>query len=113
MHRSEPRTRAATAGVQPKQVLQPKNLDLNGIVLGLEKLLRRLIGEDIEMKTMVSAGLGTIKADPAQVEQVLMNLVVNARDAMPNGGRMIVETSNVDLDKTYASEHVTVKPEVT
>jgi len=93
-----------------KQVLQPKNLDLNGIVLGLEKLLRRLIGEDIEMKTMVSAGLGTIKADPAQVEQVLMNLVVNARDAMPNGGKIIVETSNVDLDKTYASEHVTVKP---
>jgi len=93
-----------------KQVLQPKNLDLNGIVLGLEKLLRRLIGEDIEMRTVVSAGLGTIKADPAQVEQVLMNLVVNARDAMPKGGRMIVETSNVDLDKTYASEHISVKP---
>ena len=93
-----------------KQVLQPKNLDLNGIVLGLEKLLRRLIGEDIEMKTAVAAGLGTIKADPAQVEQVLMNLVVNARDAMPNGGKMIVETSNVDLDRTYASEHVSVKP---
>ena len=93
-----------------KQVLQPKNLDLNGIVLGLEKLLRRLIGEDIEMKTMVAAGLGTVKADPAQVEQVLMNLVVNARDAMPNGGKMIVETSNVDLDRTYASEHVSVKP---
>lgn len=93
-----------------KQVLQPKNLDLNAIVLGLEKLLRRLIGEDIEMSTAVSAGLGTIKADPAQVEQVLMNLVVNARDAMPKGGRMIVETSNVDLDKTYASEHVSVKP---
>ncbi len=93
-----------------KQVLQPKNLDLNAIVLGLEKLLRRLIGEDIEMRTAVSAGLGTIKADPAQVEQVLMNLVVNARDAMPKGGRMIVETSNVDLDKTYASEHVSVKP---
>ena len=93
-----------------KQAWQPKNLDLNGIVLGLEKLLRRLIGEDIEMKTVVSAGLGTIKADPAQVEQVLMNLVVNARDAMPKGGKMIVETSNVDLDKTYASEHVSVKP---
>ncbi|GAC1631639.1 MAG: hypothetical protein NVS9B14_03760 [Candidatus Acidiferrum sp.] len=93
-----------------KQVLQPKNLDLNAIVLGLEKLLRRLIGEDIEMKTMVSAGLGTIKADPAQVEQVLMNLVVNARDAMPSGGKMMVETSNVDLDRTYASEHVSVKP---
>jgi two-component system cell cycle sensor histidine kinase/response regulator CckA len=93
-----------------KQVLQPKNLDLNGIVLGLEKLLRRLIGEDIEMRTVVSAGLGTIKADPAQVEQVLMNLVVNARDAMPKGGRMIVETSNVELDRTYASEHISVKP---
>jgi len=62
------------------------------------------------MKTVVSAGLGTIKADPAQVEQVLMNLVVNARDAMPSGGRIIVETANVDLDKAYASEHVTVKP---
>jgi len=93
-----------------KQVLQPKNLDLNASVLGLEKLLKRLIGEDIEMKTIVAAGLGTIKADPAQVEQVLMNLVVNARDAMPTGGRIIVETSNVDLDRTYASEHVTVKP---
>ena len=93
-----------------KQVLQPKNLDLNASVLGLEKLLRRLIGEDIEMKTAVAEGLGTIKADPAQVEQVLMNLVVNARDAMPSGGRIIVETSNVDLDRAYASEHVTVKP---
>src|SRR5260221_6955201 len=93
-----------------KQVLQPKNLDLNASVLGLEKLLKRLMGEDIEMKTIVAAGLGTIKADPAQVEQVLMNLVVNARDAMPTGGRIIVETSNVDLDRTYASEHVTVKP---
>jgi two-component system, cell cycle sensor histidine kinase and response regulator CckA len=93
-----------------KQVLQPKNLDLNAVVLGLEKLLQRLIGEDIEMKTAVAAGLGTIKADPAQVEQVLMNLVVNARDAMPQGGRMIVETSNVDLDRLYASEHVSVKP---
>jgi len=93
-----------------KQVLQPKNLDLNSSVLGLEKLLTRLIGEHIEMKTIVAAGLGTIKADPAQVEQVLMNLVVNARDAMPAGGRIIVETSNVDLDRMYASEHVTVKP---
>jgi len=91
-------------------VLQPKNLDLNASVLGLEKLLKRLMGEDIEMKTIVAAGLGTMKADPAQVEQVLMNLVVNARDAMPTGGRIIVETSNVDLDRTYASEHVTVKP---
>ncbi len=93
-----------------KQVLQPKNLDLNSVVLGLEKLLRRLIGEDIEMKAMVAAGLGTIKADPAKVEQVLMNLVVNARDAMPTGGKLILETSNVDLDRTYASDHVSVRP---
>ena len=72
--------------------------------------MRRLIGEDIEMKTVVTKELGTIKADPAQVEQVLMNLVVNARDAMPTGGKMVVETSNVDLDEIYASEHVSVQP---
>jgi PAS domain S-box-containing protein len=93
-----------------KQVLQPKNLDLNGVVRGLEQLLKRLMGEDIRMSTMLGSALGTIKADPSQVEQVLMNLVVNARDAMPQGGRLIVETANVELDQTYASEHVTVKP---
>jgi two-component system, cell cycle sensor histidine kinase and response regulator CckA len=93
-----------------KQVLQPKNLDLNGVVRGLEQLLRRLMGEDIRMSTLLGSGLGTIKADPSQVEQVLMNLVVNARDAMPQGGRLIVETANVELDQTYASEHVSVKP---
>ena len=93
-----------------KQVLQPKNLDLNGVVRGLEQLLRRLLGEDIQLQTKLGLGLGTIKADPSQVEQVLMNLVVNARDAMPNGGRLIVETCNTELDQGYASEHVSVKP---
>jgi PAS domain S-box-containing protein len=93
-----------------KQVLQPKNLDLNGVVRSLEELLRRLLGEDIRLQTTLGSGLGTIKADPSQIEQVVMNLVVNARDAMPEGGRLIVETANTELDQKYASEHVSVKP---
>jgi PAS domain S-box-containing protein len=93
-----------------RQVMQPKVIDLNSIVVGLDKLLRRLMDEDIEMQTMPSSNLGTIKADPGQIEQVIMNLVVNARDAMPKGGRLIVETANVELDEAYASEHVTVRP---
>jgi PAS domain S-box-containing protein len=93
-----------------RQVLQPKIIDLNAIVLGLDKLLGRLMGEHIEMVTCCSANVGNVKADPAQIEQVIMNLVVNARDAMPKGGRLTVETSNVELDATYARDHVTVKP---
>ena len=93
-----------------RQVLQPKVIDLNAIVMGLDKLLARLMGEHIEMVTHCGANVGNVKADPAQVEQVIMNLVVNARDAMPKGGRMTVETSNVVLDSTYARDHVTVKP---
>jgi CheY-like chemotaxis protein len=91
-------------------VLQPKLLDLNSIVLGLDKLLRRLMDEDIQMSTHPGKNIGTIKADPGQIEQVIMNLVVNARDAMPKGGRLTVETADVELDAAYASEHVTVKP---
>ena len=93
-----------------RQVLQPKVLDLNAIVLGLDKLLARLMGEHIEMVTRCGPKVGNVKADPAQVEQVIMNLVVNARDAMPKGGRLTVETDNVELDSTYARDHVTVKP---
>jgi two-component system, cell cycle sensor histidine kinase and response regulator CckA len=93
-----------------RQVLQPKVLDLNEIVMGLDKLLRRLMDESIAMKTIVGKDLGTIKADPGQVEQVIMNLVVNARDAMPNGGRLTVETENVELDELYARDHATVRP---
>jgi PAS domain S-box-containing protein len=93
-----------------RQVLQPKIIDLNAIVLGLDKLLGRLMGEHIEMMTRCGANVGHVKADPAQIEQVIMNLVVNARDAMPKGGRLTVETVNVDLDSTYARDHVTVKP---
>jgi len=93
-----------------RQVLQPKLLDLNSIVLGLDKLLRRLMDEDVRLITVTARDIGTIKADPAQMEQVIMNLVVNARDAMRKGGRLTIETANVDLDEAYASDHVTVKP---
>jgi len=93
-----------------KQVLQPKILDLNKIVLNLDSLLRRLMDERIDMVTRVKDDLGKVKADPAQVEQVIMNLVVNARDAMPEGGRLVVETCNAELDANYAVEHVSVKP---
>jgi PAS domain S-box-containing protein len=93
-----------------KQVLQPKTLDLNSIVLNLDKLLRRLMDEHIEMITHVDENLGAVKADPAQVEQVVMNLVVNARDAMPKGGRLTVETSNVELDSAFTSDHTSVRP---
>jgi two-component system, cell cycle sensor histidine kinase and response regulator CckA len=93
-----------------RQMMQPKVIDLNSVVMGLDKLLRRLMDEGIEMSTLPGKDLGTIKADPAQIEQVIMNLVVNARDAMPKGGRLTVETANVELDEAYASEHVSVKP---
>jgi PAS domain S-box-containing protein len=93
-----------------RQVLQPKVLDLNGIVVGLDKLLRRLMDEDIEMLTVADESVGAIKADPGQIEQVIMNLVVNARDAMPAGGRLIVETANAELDAAYARDHVSVRP---
>ncbi|HEY0321200.1 MAG TPA: response regulator [Pyrinomonadaceae bacterium] len=93
-----------------KQVLQPKVLDLNSIVSDLEKMLCRLIGEDLELRTVLEPQLGSIKADPGQIEQVLMNLTVNARDAMPHGGKLIIETENVYLDKDYAGQHIAVNP---
>jgi PAS domain S-box-containing protein len=93
-----------------KQVLRPKVLDLNTIVINLDQLLRRLMSGNIEMKTFVSKDLGSIKADPGQIEQVIMNLVVNARDALPNGGRILIETSNVDLDAAYTRDHAVVIP---
>ena len=93
-----------------RQVLQPMALDLNAIVSEMEKMLRRLIGEDVELRTALAPDLGSVKADPGQIEQVLMNLAVNARDAMPRGGKLTVETQNVDLDEEYASRHVAVAP---
>jgi PAS domain S-box-containing protein len=93
-----------------RQVLQPKVLDLNEIVLGLDKLLRRLMDDNVEMSTVVREKIGAIKADPSQIEQVVMNLVVNARDAMPQGGRLTIETGEVDLDDAYARDHSAVAP---
>ena len=93
-----------------KQVLQPEVLSFNRVVSEIEPLLRRLLGEDIEIVINRAPDLGTVEADPGQLEQVIMNLAVNARDAMPDGGRLVVETSNVELDVDYANEHVAVKP---
>jgi PAS domain S-box-containing protein len=92
-----------------KQVLQPKILDLNTIVANTSKMLSRLIGEDIRFRTTLDPGLKRVKADPGQVEQVLMNLAVNARDAMPNGGSLSIETANIYLDERYAEHHVDVR----
>jgi len=93
-----------------KQVLQPKVIDLNALIVNLDQMLRRLIGEDILVVTATAPDLGSVKADPGQIEQVIMNLVVNARDAMPNGGKLTLETANVDLDADYAREHEGVRP---
>lgn len=93
-----------------QQVLEPRSLDLNEIVSNLQKMLARVLGEDIDLKMRLSSRLGTVKADPGQIEQVLMNLVVNARDAMPRGGMLTVETSNVFLDEVYARQHLDVEP---
>ena len=85
-----------------KQILQPEVLDLNHIVVELSKMLQRLIGEDIDLLMGLAADLGKVKADPHQLEQVVMNLVINARDAMPKGGKLTIETSNVDVSEEFA-----------
>jgi two-component system, cell cycle sensor histidine kinase and response regulator CckA len=88
-----------------KQVLQPRVINLNASVADTERLLKRLIGEDIELVTSLGENLGSVKADPGQIEQVIVNLAVNARDAMSKGGRLILTTSDVELDEAYARLH--------
>jgi PAS domain S-box-containing protein len=93
-----------------KQVLRPEVLDLNAVVRGLESMLRRLLGEDVEIVVKLKEGLGSVEADPGQLEQVVMNLAVNARDAMISGGTLLIETDEVCLDEEYARRHVSVTP---
>ena len=93
-----------------RQILDMKVLDLNVILGDLDKMLRRLIGEDVELVTLLAESLGKVKTDSGQIEQVIMNLAVNARDAMPNGGKLTIETANVELDEEYARRHIAVKP---
>jgi len=93
-----------------KQVLDIKITEMNQVVMGMEKMLRRLLGEDIEVRLRLKPNIGYIKADIAQWEQVLMNLCVNARDAMPGGGLLTIETDAVSLDEQYANTHLGVQP---
>ncbi len=89
-----------------RQVIEPRLINLNELVVNLNKMLRRLIGEDIKLVTQAAPELGTVKADPGQIEQVLLNLVVNARDAMPDGGTLTIHTENVTLNEDYARRHL-------
>ncbi len=93
-----------------KQVIAPVVLDLSETVAGMDKMLRRVLGEDIAFATRLEPALGLCKADPGQVEQVILNLAVNARDAMPEGGKLTLETSNVVLDDAYTEGHIEVRP---
>jgi two-component system, cell cycle sensor histidine kinase and response regulator CckA len=88
-----------------RQMLQPQTLDVNDVIRRMESLLRRLIGEDVELVTRLSSTLAAVHADPTQIEQIILNLAVNARDAMPSGGRLIVETTNVVVDEDYIGQH--------
>lgn len=93
-----------------RQIVDPRRVNLSTLVEDLQKMLRRLVGEDIAFVVRLRSDLGTIRVDPAQIEQVIVNLVVNARDAMPTGGRLTIETDNVRLDEAYCQAHVGVEP---
>jgi len=93
-----------------KQLLEPQTLDLNQAIWETHKLLRRLVPANIDVVPVLAPNIGQVKVDPGQVQQILINLVVNARDAMPEGGKVVIETANTDLDEEYASQHVGLQP---
>ncbi len=93
-----------------KTVLQPRVLDLNAVITDSLKMLRRLVGEDVEVTTVLSPSLGRVKVDPSQFEQAIVNLAVNARDAMPKGGKITFETANIELDAAYCLTNPAVTP---
>jgi two-component system, cell cycle sensor histidine kinase and response regulator CckA len=93
-----------------QQILTPAVLNMNDLILDMAKMLPRLLGEDVAVSTSLQADLGMVKADQGQIEQVIMNLAVNARDAMPQGGKLLIETANVELDQAYAWQHPGAKP---
>ena len=93
-----------------RQMLRPRVVDANSLVQGDEKMLRRLIGEDIDLVLQLTPGVGNIKVDPGQFSQIILNLAINARDAMPNGGRLTIETAVAHLDEDYAKAHLEVRP---
>jgi len=93
-----------------RQIMEPAVLDLNAVVGGMESMLARLLGEDIDLSVCLAASPVKVKADPGQIEQVIMNLAVNARDAMPEGGTLTLETASVEIDEAYAGSHVSVSP---
>jgi len=108
-HRAANLTRQLLA-FSRKQILQSQVLDLNKLIEELSKMLRHMIGEDVELVCRGGANLQRVKADPGQIEQVIMNLAVNAKDAMPNGGRLSIETANVEVDERFAERHPPMKP---
>ena len=93
-----------------RQVMEPRVIELNAVLGGMERMIERLLGADVELALLLAPSVGHVRVDPGQVEQVVMNLVVNARDAMPGGGKLTVQTKNVTLEDDYAREHVDVSP---
>jgi CheY-like chemotaxis protein len=91
-------------------MLQPEVLDVNAKIAEIEKMLRGVLGEDIDLRVKLQAGLGCVRADQSQIEQVILNLVVNARDAMPTGGRLVIQTSRVDVDDHFEDQFLGLKP---